>query len=280
MNINNVDQYFSNLDNRRKEIIDCDKRTNKIIGPYTARRLDLQYFPYHVDLEENGFLEDCIMKIIPNMTNDYSKNVDLIENVFHGLDYTDINGGSILHIIPTYAFRDFDEFQYFRAVDSLICTFSIDPNALDNFGNNTIQALVDECWWSEKVITDIITSAYEYGLDINHVNCYEHTIMHSAIYGSCDNVIHVYKRLIERGFDSTKKDCDERSIVDAMMLMRLEYQNSRKEKRVVLDGYPYAEEQIKMLENLYLKSCKSISSLSSLENEKEKQYSLKGRRKR
>lgn len=274
MLINDRDQYFASLSRRHKEAIEY---TNWLNSKF---RDESNYEEIHRDSEERDFFEDFVMGIIPKMTNNYSKNIALIEEYFRGFDYTDVNGGSILHIISDNAFQEVDEFQYFLALDSLISTSSIAPNTLDNLGNNFIQTAVGFCWWSDEMIIKLVDRALKHGLDLDHVNKHKHTIIHSAIYGENDDVINICKELIKRDFDATRKDCADRSIVDAMVWMKQEYQSYLMECRrfpeqyVPLTGYPYTDEQIRILENLYLENCKARSSLGD-ESENESQYPSK-----
>lgn len=149
-------------------------------------------------------MEEKIKNMLKQISEtDYAYNLELIKETFGSLNYINIIGESIIHLLCR---EEYDDTKKFHAIFSLIKNKFIDPNVVDEDNYNFIQtAIYYSC--SEKFVLSCISTGLKFGLDINHCAVSGGTIMHVAIYndykGSLGNL---FKVLYANGFDISKKD--------------------------------------------------------------------------
>ena len=154
-----------------------------------------------------------LKQMINRMTDDVSKNIEIIKEYFSDLDYYDKYRQSILHILVN---EKYDIKKCWYAIVTLLRN-DVSPNLEDGYKYNFIQTAICTGYNYEFIINCICLSL-ELGLDINHVDVYGNTIMHSIIKSNnYNNDMHIiYKYIIERGFDSSILDECGMSILDCL----------------------------------------------------------------
>lgn len=147
------------------------------------------------------------------MTYDLDINIKIIKKEVGALAYEDEYGQCLLHI---FVDEKFDEELCLLAIQALLKS-GINPNKLDCYEYNFIQNAL-YTGYSEEFILKIIKESLKYGLDVNHSDYDKDTMMHTAIYSDDykGEVINIYKLLVGNGFDSTKVDSEDYSILGAM----------------------------------------------------------------
>ena len=158
-----------------------------------------------------------IKVLLSKMTEDVQSNLKMIKSSFGSLEYTDEENQSILHILVD---DKYDETKCFLAIKSLL-QIGLSPNTEADFNYNFIQTAL-YAGYSEAFILKIISESLKYNLNINHVDCDRDTIMHTAIYSDdyLGEVERIYDLLCANGFDSTKKDLDEKNLLEAMIFQK------------------------------------------------------------
>ena len=182
--------------------------------------------------------QEDISKIVLEMSENLEKNIIIIKKTFGSLNFLDDEAQTLLHVFVDH---QYDEEKCYLAITSLLQA-GLNPNEKDMWDYIFIQTAL-YAGYSEKFIIRIIDLAYRYGLDINHVDSDQETIVHTAIYSDnyLGEVIHIYQNLIQKGFDSCKTDHDGRDLVEAMI---------SEQRRV----QKYTSEQVVKFEMLFIES--------------------------
>lgn len=161
--------------------------------------------------------KQTITNLLSKMTENNKNNTKLIEKFFGTLNYRDSDNQTILHILVD---NKYDESKCLLAIRSLLSN-GLNPNALADFNYNFIQTAL-YAGYSENFILSIINESLKYGLDINHTDDDQDTIMHTAIYSDDykGNYRQIFLLLVNNRFDTTKVDHDNRNVFEAMLYMK------------------------------------------------------------
>ena len=151
--------------------------------------------------------------IIKEVTTDKISNLKQIKKIFGNLQYTDITKQSILHILVSELH---DEEKCFWMIKTLL-DLGFNPNLEDEYKFNFVQTAI-QTGYSEEFILKIIKEGLKHNLDVNHTECDNDTIIHTALYSDSynGNVDKIYELLCMNGFDSTIRDYDNRDVMEAM----------------------------------------------------------------
>lgn len=162
-------------------------------------------------------INEKIINILPLMTADLDKNIKIIYEKFSNLYYLDEDNQTLLHIFLS---NKFDERETILAIKSLLKCGRLDPNLKDDCGYNFIQTALHN-GYSEKFILELISVTLASSnrlLNVNTIDCNGNTIVHTAINSEKyhDNIVSIYSVLCNNGFDSTKKNNYNESLLDAL----------------------------------------------------------------
>jgi ankyrin repeat protein len=174
-------------------------------------------------LQENK-TTDGEKKIISNMlselTQDEFANSEKIKDVIeNSLNIT--HKKSYLHTLTDYLY---DEKQCAIAIASLLSQNICDPNFSSQYdGTNFIQNAI-KTGYSEEFIREIINLALVFSsplspFNINHVDYYSNSIIHTIIYSDnyTGEISEIYRLLLENGFDSGIENIQFSNVFEALV---------------------------------------------------------------
>ena len=156
-----------------------------------------------------------IKNLLATMSDNLPSNITKIHEYFGNIDYKDEDNQSLLHI---FCDNKYDETQCFLAIKSLLQIAKLSPNLIDDFSYNFIQTAL-YTGYSEQFILNIIDEGLKRGLNVNHTDSDQDTIMHTAIYSDdyLGNIEQIYELLCANGFNSSQKNYYGKNLVEAMI---------------------------------------------------------------
>lgn len=204
-------------DNAGRNIVEAMMYEKKMNKKFSNEEINDVVELYNKEVErltEEEKKEDPIDKVLENMGYDLNDNKEVLKKEFAKL------GASY----DKYLFRLTDELHNelscFAAIKSLLSFTLCKVNEVDENGYNFIQNAM-YAGYGTAFINGCIDASNDgpCKLNVNHNDEDGDTMLHTAIY--CNDVCvldiaSVYETLLKYGFDSSLKDNDGRSIIDAM----------------------------------------------------------------
>lgn len=184
-----------------------------------------------------------IENLISKMTDDYIRNYLEIDNVYLGFeDYYKSNGFILISLVS----KKHDEEKCFLAIKTLF-HYGVNPNFKDANGNNFIQGAL-EVGYSEEFILKVSEEALKHGLNVNHVNNEEQTIINSAITSEnyTGGVIELSKLLGVHGFNFDSYDFFGNDVIDNLNFYRRTKEIAAME--VIINYFKQLKEKLKASE--------------------------------
>ena len=229
-------------DKAGRNIVEAMKYEKKTHNKFTSQAISKVEELYNKELDRlnaSEIKETPLESLLATMGYDLHNNKEILKRELPKLN---IKGDAYLLALTDELHN---ELSCFAALKSLIHFELNRVNQVDEVGYNFIQNAM-YAGYSTEFINGCIDAAADDGfvthkLEINHQDEDGDTMLHTAIYCNDEcvlDIVSIYKNLLKHGFDSSIKDKQGRSIVDAM---KSEKQRCNK----------FSDEQIKEIQKIY-----------------------------